>query len=329
MMRTAAILAGLLLAGTSFAAEPEGNGYPCYRAPSAPVIDGEVKGDPAWQAIPVVTGFRVLGDGYTQAKQTTAQACWDDQAICIAIVCEEPDAAQLKPTARDFGYTWGEDSVEIFLQPNPRGDAYQFGVTAGGAKGSGNGNPDVAKCQAAAQIGPDCYSLELRIPFGVLNTKPPTAGEKWLGTFCRNIFTTASGGDKFTNWAPLQRQFLEPEDYLPILFTGETLTPAQAAERTEQLNASYRSDLIAELHKAAMHGDVYTKDLAEATKDGRFADQARDLLHQWQEVERVNREADKAPLPDIRKAIRTVTALGKTSYDVKYKYLITKLFEGE
>jgi hypothetical protein len=294
----------------------------------APVVDGDVALDPAWEAIPSVTGFRVLGGGYTEAKQTTAQASWDDEAFYVAMVCEEPDAAQLKPVTRDGGPTWLEDSVEIFLQPKPPGQTYQFGVTAGGAKGGFEGNPDIWQCQTAAKIGPDSYSIELRIPFAVVSTRP-VAGDRWLVTFCRNIFTITSGGDKFTNWAPLQTRFFEPEHFLPIVLMAETPDAASAAKVTEQLNAPYRATLIGKLRAAAAAGREYTKDLAEASQDARFADQARDLLRQWQDIERVNRQAAKASLPEVRKAIRTMTTLAKTSYEVKYEYLITKLVDGE
>jgi len=325
-MRTA--ITGLLLSSVCFGAEAPPRPYPCYRPSVAPVIDGEVAGDPAWQAIPSVTGFRVLGNGYTEAKQTTAQACWDDEAFYVAMVCEEPDAAQLKPVTRDGGPTWLEDSVEIFLQPKPPGQVYQFGVTAGGAKGGFEGNPDIWRCQAAAKTGADSYSLELRIPFAVISGRA-AAGDRWLGTFCRNIFTITSGGDKFTNWAPLQARFLEPEHFLPIVLMAETPDAASAAKMTEQLNAAYRATLIARLRAAAAAGRKYTGDLIGASKDARFADQTRDLLRQWQEIDRLSSQAREASLPDIRRAIRTVTALARSSYEVKYEYLITRLLDGE
>ena len=74
--------------------------YPCYRVPVAPVMDGKVVGDPAWEPIPAVTGFHKLGAGYTDAKQTYARACWDDQALYVGLVCEEPDVARRFAEAR-------------------------------------------------------------------------------------------------------------------------------------------------------------------------------------------------------------------------------------
>ena len=91
MRGTAHSLPALLL--LPFCAMASGAGptsYPCYRTPVAPVMDGVLAGDPAWERIPSVTGFSKLGDGYTDAKQTYAQACWDDQALYVGVICEEP-----------------------------------------------------------------------------------------------------------------------------------------------------------------------------------------------------------------------------------------------
>ena len=71
----------LLLAFCAMASGAERMVDPCYRAPGAPVMDGKVAGDSAWDQIPMVTGFSKQGDGYTDAKQTYAQACWDDEAF--------------------------------------------------------------------------------------------------------------------------------------------------------------------------------------------------------------------------------------------------------
>jgi hypothetical protein len=314
---------------TGLAAYAAGQDYPCYRSPVAPQIDGEVQGDAAWQTIPSVTGFHALGGGYTDAKQTTAQAGWDDQALYVAMVCEEPDAAELKPACQDSGWTWGEDSVEIFLQPQPPlGPVYQLGVTAGGARGSGENSPDIAKCQAAAKIGTDSYSLEIRIPYEVLGARP-VGGDHWKGAFCRNIFVTTSGGDKFTCWPPLQSRFLEPAHFATLAFLAQTLPRAEAVKRTEELNREYRPGLVKRLHEAAAQREEYKPALETARQDEQFGQEARELLDEWRRIERVDQESDQAPIPEIRQALRKVRALARASYELKYEYLLKKLFSEE
>jgi hypothetical protein len=302
--------------------------YPCYQAVKAPVIDGDVAGDPAWSNVPAVTGFSKLGGGYTVAKQTVLQACWDEEALYVAMVCEEPDAAQLKPMVRDGGPFWEEDGVEIFVQPGAGKPVSQLGVTAGGAKGGFEGFPDFTKLQAGASVGKDSYSLEARIPFEILRATPKV-GDRWRGNFCRNIWTTASGGDKFTCWAPLKTRFLEPENYATLSFCGPAPEAAEAGRIAEQLNGAYRKHLIGRLRAAAGQGKEYLKALDEASRDRQFGAKAADLRAQWRQMESLSRQAGRAPLPELRRTIVGADALAKASYGVQYAYLIAKLFEDE
>ncbi|MBM3498145.1 MAG: hypothetical protein FJX74_05695 [Armatimonadetes bacterium] len=321
LLRT--LLACLLAAASAarlLAAPPA---YPCFRPGLPPTLDGALADDPAWEGVPVATGFSKLGAGYTEAKQTEVRACWDTEALYVGLLCEEPDVASMKPTVRDGGDTWLDDGVEVFLQPAPDATVVQFVVTAAGAKGGYEGAPDFLKYQAAAHVGRDFYSLELRIPFALLGASP-TIGDTWRGNFCRNIWTTGSGGDRFTCWAPLEARFLEPERFAAIEFLGPP-DLVRASQLTEQLNRPYRRDLARRLRAVAATAPEYTPTLAEAANDERFGEPARDLLARWEQIAEVVREADRAPVVELRGLVRGVQALTQHSYDVKYAYLIAQL----
>lgn len=294
--------------------------YPCYRAPVAPAMDGVITGDPAWEPIPNVTGFHRLGAGYTDAKQTYARACWDDQAFYVGMTCEEPDVARMTLQVRDGGDTWLDDGVEIFLQPTGSRRATQFVVTAAGARGGYEGAPNILQYQAAAHAGPDFYSLEIRIPFDLLGVSP-RPGDRWQGNFCRNIWTTYSGGDKFTTWAPLQSRFLEPEHFAIIELLGEVPELAQALATGDRLNRGYRADLAGRLQVAAARSDEYRPALTEASGHPRYRSPARRLLRRWRELDRTLERADTVPLPELRGILKGADALIQDSYDLKYAYL--------
>jgi hypothetical protein len=299
--------------------------YTVYRPAVSPVVDGDVTDDPAWRMIPEATGFHVLGGGYTQAKQSATWLCWDAGAIYVALVAEEPDAAELKPSARDGGATWTEDSMEVFLQPRPpTGQTYQFGVTAGGAKGAGEGFPDLRQVQAAARIGETSYSLELRVPWAVVDVRPQ-AGDKWRGTVCRNIWTTTSGGDKFTSLSPLQSRFLEPENFATLIFSAATPDAAAAAKATQALNQDYRETLRKELRDLVATGEQYEDDLRSAVTDEVYGQQARELLRGWRRLARLNRRADEIALAEIRAGLAGSTNLERDSYEIKYRILLRRL----
>jgi hypothetical protein len=316
-------LAIFLVAGAS-AAPAAGLRYPVLRAAVPVTVDGDVQGDPAWQGAPYVTGFSVLGDGYAKVKQTSVQMLWQEQALYVAVVCEEPDAALLKPAVGDYSETWLEDSVEVFLQPTER--VYQLGVTAGGAKGVGEGRPDIRQVTAAARIGPTSYSVEICIPATVVGATI-AAGATWHGEVCRNIQTVRSGGDKFTSWTPLQSRFLEPENFATLVFRADPASAALAATLSEEVNAPYRDTLFGEIRAAAAQGEQYQAVLQQAGGDATFGETARRLLAEWGQIEALNRSAASANTAGMRAALSQVQALNRQSYQTKYKYLISKLLD--
>lgn len=295
--------------------------YPCYRAPNPLEMDGKVVGDPVWERVPVATGFHRLGDGYTEAKQTYARACWDEEAFYVGVVCEEPDVALLRCTVRDGGETWLDDGVEVFLQAGEDAPVVQLVVTAAGARGGVEGAPDFRKYQAVPFVGPDFYSLEIRVPFDLLRAHP-RVGDTWRGNFCRNIWTTRSGGDKFTSWAPLRQRFLEPEHFAAIKLLGPAPDASEAQVITERLNRRYRADITRRLRHAASRSSEYRPVLTKACVDERFRQVARDLLQGWNLLDDATRTGHAATLQDLRRVLRDVDALIQQSYDLKYRYLI-------
>jgi hypothetical protein len=312
-----------LLAGRAGVGDAERT-YPCYRPAVAPVPDGDIAGDPAWQDIPAATGFSVLGGTYAVLKQTDVWACWDDEALYVAMSCEEPDAPLIKPTVPDGGPAWLDDGVEIFIQPGASRHVYQFVITAGGARGSGEVLPDLAQVQVGTKIEHDAYSVEARIPYSILGARP-AVGDRWRGNFCRNIFTKRSGGDQVTTWAPLKSRFLEPESFAVIDFFGPAPDAGGAQRIAEGMNRAYRARLVGELQAAAAQEPEYAPALSEASRDAEFGERASDLQARWGKAEAAVRSARRVPLPELRRIVRGADALLKDSYDLKYAYLIARL----
>ena len=302
--------------------------YPCLRVDSAPVIDGAVTGDPAWAAVPGVTGFYALGGGYTLAKQSTAYACHDAETLYLAVICEEPDIARVKSVMKDGDGLWSEDSVELFIEPARGGPAYQFVVSAGGAKTGAAAAADTEGWRAAAQRGDREYSIEVALPLAVFREQPNEGG--WHIAFCRNIWTTDSGGDKFTSWPGLTSRFLEPEHYARLQFRDALASPElrDAAERT--LNAGYRAELVAQVRALAPAAAQYLDVLKQAADDDTVPLQreARQSLLTWSRVGRLAGDASDAPMQQLREAAARSTSLRQESYELKYRYLLEKLLRG-
>lgn len=299
--------------------------YPCHRNPTPPTLDGHVAGDPGWANIPGVTGFHRLGGGYTVAKQTVAHVTWDDDRLYVAMIAEEPDIAHVEPTMRDGGDCWLDDGVEVFVQPAGRGP-FQFVATTGGARTSGEGAAPLDAWEVATSQTDDTYTIELAISFEAFGVRPQ-AGDVWSINFCRNTFVYDSGGDKFTTWAPLEGRFLEPERFAPLRFEPGPLSEEQARRAEERLNADYRATLLRDLAALAGKADDHLPFLMERARDERHRPRAAPLRAEWRRVLRIQREADTAPLADIRAVLSRAERLQEASHQFRYETLIEELFE--
>src|SRR5439155_12056909 len=108
------------------------------RAPagSAPVIDGNLN-EPFWENITPLPPFVLVGASDKPANaQTAARVSFDDKAIYIAFLCEEPNAGQLrseKLTPNDMGIFKG-NVVEVLINAT-RSDSmfYHFAINSSGS----------------------------------------------------------------------------------------------------------------------------------------------------------------------------------------------------
>ncbi|MEW6357775.1 MAG: carbohydrate-binding family 9-like protein [Planctomycetota bacterium] len=300
--------------------------YDVYRLPAAPTLDGEVENDPAWKAIPAASGFHALGGEYTVAKQATALAGWTDEALHIAMTCEEPDIALIKDALKDGDPLWKDNGVEIFLQLPGKPEVFQFCVNTIGSHAMGEGKVDISKWQAAAKKGTDFWSLEIKIPFACIETRP-TAGTVWRGAFCRNIWEYKSGGDKFTTWPALKTRFREPENFAAWTFRDKALSAEEAAQITAKINAAYRARLAAQIKELAGVGTEYEAPIARAAAAERFKAEAEKLREAWLRIKSLARDAQGAPLPEMRRFIAQAEDLKRRSYETKYRCLIEELLE--
>ncbi|NSW55887.1 MAG: hypothetical protein HPY44_07740 [Armatimonadetes bacterium] len=319
-------IAGLLLV-FAFPAMSDGAPltYPCFRVSAAPSIDGDVLRDPVWANTPVATGFSILGNGYAFAKQTLARMCWDDEALYVAVVCEEPDVSVMKFQIADGSEAWLDDGIELFFQPGgPGNTVYQLVITARGMRTCGAGSPDFTKVQVGSKFGVDNYTLEMRIPHSVLSAKP-RSGDRWGANVCRNIFTRRSGGHQFTSWSPLTRQFNEPENFGVIVFAGNPPGETELAEMTNRINSGYRRHLLGMIRDALAGAPEYAPTLREAVRDDEYGSRARDVRRRWRRLERAASKADEATTEELRAVALDADDLMEASYACKWGYMIHKL----
>ena len=315
----------IALVSAAICAEPPT--YPVLRLAAPPAVDGRVSTDSAWRTVPGVTGFRVLGRGYAVAKQSTARIAWAGNALYVAVECEEPDLDLIDDKGKDDDALWLDNGVEIFLQLPQSVQVFQFIVNTVGSRtvGAGRDKVELGDWQAAAMKSEGQWSMEAAIPFASLGATP-SPGAKWRGAVCRNTWEYKSGGDRFTCWPALKHAFREPESFAILEFRDD----AQGADRiAASLNAPYRHHLIDQIERLARIGREYGPPIARAAGHRAFAGKAKDLTATWRRITALSAEPAKASLPEVRKLIAEASDLERRSYEVKYRFLIERLLEGE
>lgn len=139
------------------------------RTADAPKIDGKFD-DPCWANAVVWKDFSVPGKRDTPAKAIEARACFDEQALYLAVRCAEPQPAKIraKITTRG-GQVWTDDCIEIWTRSGgSQTDVDQFIVNAIGTQEEhrqrGNKTGDApAKWQVATTTTADAWQAEYRI----------------------------------------------------------------------------------------------------------------------------------------------------------------------
>ncbi|MCK4245002.1 MAG: hypothetical protein KAX20_05200, partial [Candidatus Omnitrophica bacterium] len=227
--------------------------YPCYFLSEEPVLDGKLE-ESIWDKIPVATGFFLLGsDEYAQKRQTSFKAFYNEEALYLGIVSEEPEPEKIKAVSGDRGPLWREDHIGVYIFPKDAKRYYQFLVNSIGARRSGiasGGAPmdassygtqiPLANWQAKIYQGKGYRSLEAKFPFKTLKKRPEVT-ERWRVNVTRKVVTDAKIRDydyreweRFTTWSQLWECDHEPESFGSFIFKE---TPPSSREEITQLES--------------------------------------------------------------------------------------------
>ncbi|MCX7926337.1 MAG: carbohydrate binding family 9 domain-containing protein [Fimbriimonadales bacterium] len=171
------LYAGLFLSALAQPVEPRS--FPAQKLSRPPVIDGVVN-PTEWEEAYAVERFWSPSRQQWGAFPTRAYIGYDSEAIYVAFVCEDPDPSQIRAQeTKRGGYLENDDTVMVLIEPQARGlEPYTFTVNARGAQsdyfpaGTTENIRWRGDWQAAAQLLPDGWSAELRIPFRILRYPP-------------------------------------------------------------------------------------------------------------------------------------------------------------
>jgi hypothetical protein len=188
----------------------------------SPVLDGDVRGDVAWQGLKPATGFWQTQprEGEPASQRTEVFIGYTDKALYIGAILydEDPSAIVVSDSRRDADLDETDSFQVIFdgfkdgqnglvFGTNPAGIQYDgqvvnegSGITASGVSGF-NRDWDTT-WDVVTRIGEHGWSVEMEIPFKSLrysSEKEPT----WGINFQRNI----RRNNETAFWSPLERQY--------------------------------------------------------------------------------------------------------------------------
>ena len=175
----ALLLCSLALA--SAIAHAAGPVIPAVETPDIPVIDGDLS-DPCWQKAPQVQQFYFLPNGSSASESTTARLCYDRKNVYVAFYCKDsqPDKIVAEQKKRG-GVIDTDDWVGFDLDTYctfQRAKMSSVRVSARGVQVEQLQSGDVSKIEwkgdwrAATKRGADGYTVEIAIPFSILQYDP-------------------------------------------------------------------------------------------------------------------------------------------------------------
>jgi len=174
-----------------------------------PNINGDFSFE-QWKNAAGFTGFINLATGKLSDRQTAVLLCYDNTNLYIATFAPLPGGAALKSNIeqRD-GPTYGDDSIELYLDPSNQkqnGQFYQFvgnstgyflDLKNGNSAWNGNWNYKSAIQGNWRGFGQTYWVTQLAVPFKTLGRGTPVDGEKWAANFARTWYTP---NQEFTSW---------------------------------------------------------------------------------------------------------------------------------
>jgi hypothetical protein len=198
---------------------------PAVAVEQAPVLDGEVRDDPVWQAVTPTGGFLQTSpdEGQPASQRTEVRVLYTADAIYFSFICYDDDPATIVASdARRDASLDDTDSVLFILDTyrdeqngflfgtNPNGLMYDgqlskagqgTSIMGVGAGGGFNINWD-GVWDVKTEMGDFGWSAEFRIPFNTIRY-PTRDIQSWGVNFQRNI----TRRNETAYWSPLGRQF--------------------------------------------------------------------------------------------------------------------------
>ena len=183
----------------------------------APQIDGVLTAE-EWHNAAVLSQFVAVGGNSRPQLPTTVYLAYTNEALYVGADLFDPQPQQLRQevSARD-GEVWRDDCLELFIDTEGKRSHYaRLVVNSLGTKYDSYDRvaSEDFQWEAAAAVGDDGWSVEVRLPFA--NQVPPRPEDKWILELARN----AARADVLSSWGLHDKSFHEPQNFGTLIFGG-------------------------------------------------------------------------------------------------------------
>jgi hypothetical protein len=199
--------------------------------------------DACWSEAPLVSGFVLYNEPTTVEVQTAFRVTYDADRLYFGVQCAEPraDDLGLRKTARDNHDMFGDETVEIFIEPeHDHANYFQLAFSVGGGVWDSRKSATVwnADLEFATQVGAGQWSLEVALPWADVESTP--AQGKVVGfNVCRDRHMGPTR--EWTNWAQMKANFHDPERFAHLVLSP---TPEGLADLQDEFRRGDRSGPI-------------------------------------------------------------------------------------
>jgi len=183
-------------------------------------VDGRLT-EPAWSLAVTAAELTVLGTKTAAPRLTTFRFLYGQEALFVGVECQTVTGGRrlmVKPAVREHdGPVFSDESVELYLQPDPGGPYYHFVANALGVQYEGRGTDATWDGAWTARTSESDlgWQLEAGIPYATLGLAgPPQPGAVWRGNVCRNDRTN----QRYCTWAQVRSGFHEPQNFGALYF---------------------------------------------------------------------------------------------------------------
>ena len=230
---------------------------------TAPVIDGRLT-DACWERADFVGDFVRFYEGKLVKPQTEFAVACDAAKLYVAARCFQPHMSKIRSPQRkrDAGELFGDDSIELFIDPDVSGNHYfQLALSAANVQFDSVRSTDDRhdfdmKWTSAVHKGAREWTAEIAIPFAELLAKPDNPGH-WHFNVCRNN-SVGEEWHRYSTWGRLKKGQRSPGYHDFNLFGTLMGLPkpqyaAKAAARVKRLRRKWGLDRKPILEKIALY----------------------------------------------------------------------------